>query len=546
MKTEISLKSGQPWSRLFQDQKLKHQLLESVLPEYIADRRWFAGKSSTIKHVLFDFILPVVAGKKTYYLVVLEVIFEESFVHHYFLTLGFWTDTDNPPKPRSIIHPIQIQNREGWLVEAIYQTDFLTFLFTQLKSGRSLKMDNGTLVFDRGSLLKKDKSESVTAHLLDVDQSNTSVIFNDKYFLKLFRRLFRDPNPDVEMVHFLTEKNNFKHTPKYAGSISWSRPGTYDLSLGLMQEKLENEGNAWAWMLKRVHRFFEKLHERNENVGHIQDIPLFSPMKISKISNKLVDLVNYDTLKSISLLARRTAEMHIMLSSDTTNTHFNPVYFNSDFAVWLKNRLIYQFDQRYNLLERNIDLLSGRAKAYAEAFMQSKTLIINEILGFDENRLAGRRIRIHGDYHLGQILVRDNDFYILDFEGEPESTIRDRKVKQTPLKDVAGLFRSFHYAVYATIFDHSAGWTMSEEALFEAGEKYWRCLVSVFMHTYLKLAFNNQLSIGYKPEIDYLLKYNLLEKAIYELGYELQGRPEMAVIPLQGIMQLLNIQFKPS
>ena len=540
MKAVIPLKTSKSWSRIFEDEKLKSTLQKEILPDYIRDRRWFAGKSSNIKQVQFDFVLPVIVGRTTYYLVIIEVIFEESFVHHYFLTFAFWTDEKNPPKERSIIQPLTASGKSGWLVEAIYRPEFLEFLYKQLKSGKNIKMKNGDLVFDRGSILKKDNEEGINAKLLDVDQSNSSVVYNNKYFLKLFRRLFRDPNPDVEMVYFLTEKNNFTHAPKYAGSISWSREGAYDLSLGLMQDKLENEGNAWEWLKKRVHRYFEKLHERNEDVSKIQEIPLFKPYKISKISNRLVDLINYDTLKGISLLAKRTAEMHIKLSSDSTNTNFNPVYFNGDFTVWLKNRLIYQFDQRYNLLERNMHLLEGKTKEYAEKFMLAKPQIINEILGFYETNLASRRIRIHGDYHLGQILVNDNDFYILDFEGEPESTIRDRKVKQSPLKDVAGLFRSFHYAVYINIFDEKAGWTLSEEELFIAGEKYWQCLVSTFLHTYLKLAFDNQLSIGYKPEIDYLLRYNLLEKAIYELGYELQSRPQLAVIPLQGIMQLLK------
>ncbi len=540
MKKEVSLSTNQPWSKIFHDEKIKKVLLEDILPDYIRDRRWFAGKASTIKQLQFDFIFPVTVGRTTYYMVVLEVIFEESFVHHYFLTFALWSDEKNPPKERSIIYPLKVKGRTGWLVEAIYRPEFLEFLFGQMKTGKDIKMPNGDLFFDRGTILRKDKEQVIKAKLLDVDQSNSSVIYNDKYFLKLFRRLFRDPNPDVEMVYFLTEKNNFEHAPRYAGSISWIRDGAYDLSLGLMQEKLENEGNAWEWLLKKVHRFFEKLHERNEDVSKIQEIPLFKPMKISKISNRLVDLINYDTLKGISRLGRRTAEMHIKLSSDSTNTNFNPVYFNGDFTVWLKNRLIYQFDQRYNLLERNLSKLEGRTKENAENFIKSKPEIINEILGFNETKLTSRRIRIHGDYHLGQILVNDNDFFILDFEGEPESTIRDRKVKQTPLKDVAGLLRSFHYAVYANIFDNKANWTIPEAELFIAGEKYWQCLVSVFLNTYLNLAFENQLSIGYKPEIDYLLRYNLLEKAIYELGYELQGRPQMAVIPLQGIMQLLK------
>jgi maltose alpha-D-glucosyltransferase/alpha-amylase len=149
------------------------------------------------------------------------------------------------------------------------------------------------------------------------------------------------------------------------------------------------------------------------------------------------------------------------------------------------------------------------------------------------------RIRIHGDYHLGQVLVSNGDFFILDFEGEPESTIRDRKVKQPPIKDVAGLFRSFHYSLYATVFNHpEIG--LPQELLFEIAGRLYRAITSVFLHYYTWQAFENNLDIGYRPEVDFLLRYHVFEKAIYELGYELNSRPEWVVIPLKGIMQIIN------
>jgi maltose alpha-D-glucosyltransferase/alpha-amylase len=154
--------------------------------------------------------------------------------------------------------------------------------------------------------------------------------------------------------------------------------------------------------------------------------------------------------------------------------------------------------------------------------------------------LKGERIRVHGDYHLGQILVKDDDFYILDFEGEPESTIRDRKVKQPPLKDVAGLFRSFHYAIYATIFNNAEVYKNDQDTLFKAGELLYKYFIGVFLETYTVAVQNANLNIGYKQERIFLLQYSLLEKAVYELGYELNSRPRWAVIPLKGISNIIN------
>ena len=154
-------------------------------------------------------------------------------------------------------------------------------------------------------------------------------------------------------------------------------------------------------------------------------------------------------------------------------------------------------------------------------------------------KLKGQRIRVHGDYHLGQILVQDSDFYILDFEGEPESTIRDRKVKQPPLKDVAGLFRSFHYAIYTTIFKNSENNNVPE-TLFHAGEVLYDYIIGLFLGTYITEVRHANLNIGYNQERIFLLKYALLEKAFTKLGYELNSRPQWAIIPLKGISNIIN------
>ena len=146
--------------------------------------------------------------------------------------------------------------------------------------------------------------------------------------------------------------------------------------------------------------------------------------------------------------------MHIAWDLNLKIPHLHQTHFNGDYTVWLKNRLFYQFQNRLNTIENNLHKLDGLALELANEFLEKKNEIRKRFVNFDWTKLKGERIRVHGDYHLGQVLVKDDDFYILDFEGEPESTIRDRKVKQPPLKDVAGLFRSFHYAIYATIFNN--------------------------------------------------------------------------------------------
>ena len=242
----------------------------------------------------------------------------------------------------------------------------------------------------------------------------------------------------------------------------------------------------------------------------------------------------------VQKLAKRTAEMHIALGSEFEETAFEPTRFNDDYTVWLKNRLLYQFQNRLNTIENNLHKLEGLALELAKQFLEKKNDIRKHFVNFDWTKLKGERIRVHGYYHLGQILVQKDDFFILDFEGEPESTIRDRKVKQPPLKDVAGLFRSFHYAIYATIFNNSDTYSQSQEKLFAAGELLYKYLIGVFMGVYVEEIKMANLNIGYRQERIFLLEYSLLEKAVYELGYELNSRPHWAVIPLKGISNIIN------
>jgi maltose alpha-D-glucosyltransferase/alpha-amylase len=267
---------------------------------------------------------------------------------------------------------------------------------------------------------------------------------------------------------------------------------------------------------------------------------MFQRLQIQDVPPEIIDWAGLNIFLKLQVLARRTAEMHIALGSEFEDTGFTPTHFNGDYDVWLKNRLLYQFQNRLNMVENSLHRLEGRALELANEFLERKNEIRKRFVAFDWTKLKGERIRVHGDYHLGQVLVKDDDFYLLDFEGEPESTIRDRKVKQPPLKDIAGIFRSFHYAVYATIFNQGENYPYSQEDLFTAGEVLYRYFIGVFLENYVSLIQQHNLNIGYSQERTFLLKYCMLEKAVYELGYEMNSRPRWAVIPLEGILGIIN------
>ena len=508
--------------------------LSEVLEDYIIKQRWYGGKASKLKYIELSEYFRIQQHGEVYFGLLLEIDFVEAFYHHYFLPIAFVTDASFAKSDR--ILPIKIQGQQGYIIDAINLEAFRKLVFERILG--AAPFDRTKVQYHRSESFKDVVYES--SRFMGLEQSNTSIIYNDKYVLKFFRRIFADKNPDYEMSRFLSEIKDFKNTPAYQGSVNIIDSDHVNVTIALMQKLVPNEGDAWDFMLKELHGVFLNLDAKNITLDALTSVDMFERLKINEVCPEIIDWVGLNLLVKIKQLAVRTAEMHIVLGSEFEDTAFTPNHFNGDYEVWLKNRLLYQFQNRLNIIENQMHKLDGMALDLAREFLEKKTLIRKRITNFDWTKLKGERIRVHGDYHLGQILVTNDDFYILDFEGEPESTIRDRKVKQPPLKDVAGLFRSFHYAIYATVFNNAETYKRSQEELFQAAEIVYSYFTSVFLGTYIDQVQDANLNIGYNQERIFILKYCLLEKAVYEIGYEFNSRPRWALIPLKGISNIIN------
>lgn len=527
------------WKDLFQNPEFREQFVTGAAPEYLNKKRWFGAKSSLIKKYDIEIQLqfPIQDGKIVH-LLMIEATFFTANSDTYFLPVSFETGEKLPKEGQ--IMPLEIEGQKGWLMDALYMEDFRNHIFRLISFGVEIEVKDGFLVLERGGDFGQwDKDQEIKSRLLNAEQSNTTVVYNDKYFLKIYRKLYRDLNPDAEVSRFLTEKTDFRSTPAFCGAITWTKPGYYKVSLGMMQEKVENQGDAWSYFLEKVKDYFRRIQTKGIQPEQLERVPLYKPLRAESLPDLYNELIGAETLESVRKLAKRTAEMHLALFWDKIDLPFCPAPYTEDYKVWLLNRLMYILDHRITTMENVMDNFSPQAKEFATEFLSRRVEIKNRILNFDEQRLNSARIRIHGDYHLGQVIRSGDDWIILDFEGEPEATIRDRKVKQSPLKDVAGMCRSFHYAVFATIFTENE-FKLSEAVLSEAGGRYYRAIVAVFLDTYLNTAFARGLNIGYASEIDFLLRYHIFEKAIYELGYELNSRPDWVIIPLKGLNQILN------
>jgi len=532
LKTPFKFKER--WEELLENKDFVKVFLSDVLEDYIVKQRWYGGKASKLKYIELSEYFRIQQKEEVYYGLILEVNFKEAFYQHYFLPIAFVSDESFAKDER--ILPISITGQEGFIIDATNLEAYRKLVYERILN--ALPVDKTKVQYHKSERFGQSPYES--SRFMGLEQSNTSIVYNEKYVLKFFRRIYSDKNPDYEMSRFLSEKKDFKNTPSYLGSINVVDSDNEYITIALMQELVPNEGDAWEYMQKELHKVFSNLEYKNININELPTIDLFLRLDIHDVPPIIIDWVGLNVFLKIQMLAKRTAEMHIALGSEFEDTSFTPTHFNGDYTVWLKNRMLYQFQNRLNTIENNLHKLDGLALELANEFLDKKNIIRKRFVSFDWTKLKGERIRVHGDYHLGQVLVKENDFYILDFEGEPESTIRDRKVKQPPLKDVAGMFRSFHYAIYSTIFNNQDNYKQTQEELFKAGELLYRYLIGVFLEMYTTEVQKANLNIGYEQERIFLLKYSLLEKAAYELGYELNSRPRWAVIPLKGISNIIN------
>lgn len=522
------------WEELMDNSDFVQMFLSEVLEDYIQKQRWYGGKSSKLKYIELTEYFRIQKDEEMYYGLILEVNFVEAFYQHYFIPIAFVTDEDYAKNDK--ILPISIQGTEGFIIDAINLDAFRKVVFERILNARP--HDSTRVQYHKGERLTETEYKS--SRNMGMEQSNTSVIINDKCVIKFFRRIYANKNPDYEMSLFLSDKKGFRNTPAYLGSLNIIDTDNLMITIALMQEMVENQGDAWEYMLDKLDTIFDNLGKKNINIESLPHAELFARLPIKDVPHEIIDWAGLDIFQKLQKLAQRTAEMHIVLGSEFEDTNFTPQRFNMDYEVWLKNRLLYQFQNRLNTVENNLHKLKDDTLRLANQFLEQKNKIRKRFLAYDWTKMKGERIRVHGDYHLGQVLVTDDDFFILDFEGEPESTIRDRVVKQPPLKDVAGMFRSFHYAVYATIFNNGDKYPFQQDALYHAGECLYRYFIGVFLETYTKMVQEANLNIGYNQERIFMLKYAMLEKAVYELGYEMNARPLWAIIPLEGIASIMN------
>ncbi len=530
------------------------QQLERLLPSYLPHCRWFRAKSRSIASVHVTDTVPMSEGPGVPQLALLNVEYSNAEPETYLLPLAIATgDRARDIRsrwPDQVIAEVTSSGRngdgDGILFDAIVDPDFLNDLIEIIARRRRHRASVGELLPGATQAfhqLRGDPESPLEPRVLKGEQSNSSAVYGDRFILKLFRRIEAGLNPDLEIGRFLTSHALFSHVPPVAGWIDYSSGTGEKKNLAILQGFVPNEGDAWHFTLGELERFLENAATRSDPPPSTQKT-LVELLTLREADPLAAELIGH-YLDAARLMGKRLAELHLALASTADDPEFAPEPYST-----LYQRSTFQSMQ--NLLARVMRMINSRASIVPKDLRDQAQLIASHqrdiaarFDAFLRCKMSVVRMRIHGDLHLGQMLYTGKDFAIIDFEGEPARPLTERRLKRAALRDVAGMLRSFHYAALTSTIEQLKIGALGkfDFASMKPWADFWRTWSSwAFLKGYLEAAGAASFIPKSNDELRILLDAFVMDKAIYELGYELNNRPEWLLIPLLSIGQLLGLE----
>jgi maltose alpha-D-glucosyltransferase/alpha-amylase len=536
------------WESLFQ--RDGWAALEGVLPDYMRARRWFGGKARQIASARVQTAIPLRYDGATAYLTLVRVTYAEGGAETNVLPLTFANAERSAALLRDVPHAVVARvapgaGDGGVLFDPLYDPAFCAVLLELIAAEAQIPSPDGDLIASTTQAfgrLHGPGDAPLAPTVSTAEQSNTSVIFGERLIMKLFRRLEPGLNPDLEIGRFLTERSDFAHIPLLAGAIEYRRDGV-PMSLALLQGFVPNRGDAWYYSLEMIAEAFQRLLAAP---GEFQEPTVPDPPLLNMLEQPLPALAHAllgEYLGSADLLGRRTAELHLALASGTDDPDFAPEPCTPEYQQSVYASMEARAQQSFLLLRQGVSGLPAALRDDARKVLGLEQSIFERLSSALAQPISALRTRIHGDYHLGQVLYTGADFFIIDFEGEPARPLSERRLKSLALQDVAGMLRSFHNATYAVLLGQAPGAAFGDEqfaTLEPWARRLHRWVGAAFLRSYLATTGAAAFLPQSRAELQTLLDAYLLDKAVYELRYELNNRPTWARIPIEGILQLMQ------
>lgn len=514
--TVLKLKNN--WTEILYD-PFKERFENEILPQFLATRHWF-NKDATIQQVNIKHRFAIDGS----YIIVIEVSFVDDLTTAcYNLPISFYPITPDTALTaeiqRSIIAKVEIHGKQGLIIDSLHDQNFHQALFRFIINTKRAMNKEGSL---QGFITKKIERETkdVSAYVKS-DRGNSSIQFGQSYFLKLYRKFEEGLNPDMDMDIYLSEHSSFKNVPPFIGGVVHTSSLNAVSSIAILEEYVPHNGTGKEITKEYLTRFFENV--------------IVDKSTALSIEERMGSFV-----ETVALLAKRTAEFHLALAQETDNPDFTPEPFTAHYQRSIYQRHREQIKRSFILLRKISPDLDIEEAAIANTLVKQENFLIEKFQNVVNNKINATRIRIHGNYHLGQILFTGKDFCLIDFEGEPTYSLTIRKSKRSPLKDIAAMLYSFLFAGVQFTQSDTMMRTIPQTEMQHWISKWYKGVKSIFLKNYyveVEKVTNKLLPVG--EQRDLLIDLWMTEKAAYQLSYDHHYRPEILIVPLQCFQHLL-------
>lgn len=512
------------WERLFDRDTVGS--LEKLLPSALLSARWYGGKARTIAAVRIEEAIPLRTETNSMVMFFVGVSYKDGGHNVYTMVLtasfGERALQMQQAHPQAVLAELAIAGRNedcrGLLHDALWDHDCAGALLRAIRQENEFQGEKGKLLASADQAFSTTVLEAASAgsSVLKGEQSNTSVKFDQHAMLKLYRRFEPGLNPDLEIGRALTAAG-YAHSPAVLGSLEYAGRDQEPATVAIVHSFIENQGDAWQYTLSELET--ELANKSGQE---------------TRASSAYAD--------AAALLGRRTAELHLALAQDTVDPAFAPEPCNPGYWQSLHDRMTGSVEGSLALLGSRLQDFHEPNRRLATLVLESKALLLSRVEAPAKRNPQAVRIRCHGDFHLGQVLYTGRDFVIIDFEGEPARPLAERRSKHVPILDVAGMIRSFHYAASAAL-DRAGSRPDADNRRSELEQRtsqWYRSATDAFLSGYTETAGKAPFLPEQSDDREMLLDAYLIEKACYELSYELNNRPSWAGIPMNGLLQLVD------
>jgi maltose alpha-D-glucosyltransferase/alpha-amylase len=519
--------------RVAMAEKLLGQLEHEILPGFLPGQRWFGARAESLERLQIEELAAWSGEHGVWLWLWVKARFAAGETRSYCLPLAIgWGEPDDeairPLLPVALAR-VRQQARVGILYDAVADSRFVGAVVRSMGETVDLPFGHGSLGFHPTSAYSRLTSEIPPGELRRpaVEGTNTTVILGDALFLKLYRRIQVGINPELEMGRFLTEVSPYPNISPLAGFIEYREAGGTSATLALLQGFVPNQGDGWSYSVDYLERFFETCLTR----------PQASQADPAER--------HADYRRMIHTLGLRTGELHRALGRQSGDPAFDPEPVSpGDLRAW-GERVAGDIHATLEKLQARRTALPGHTRSAADRLLEIRDQLLRRVAALTPAALDVAKTRFHGDYHLGQVLLTENDFVIIDFEGEPVRPLSERRSKHSPLRDVAGMLRSFSYAGAVSLASYTAERPADRERLEPCRQEWEALAATAFLSGYREGAADSPSWPREAALAMDLIELFVMEKALYELRYELDHREDWLGIPLAGLLDLPQASWRP-